>query len=77
MHGQHKGNQKLVSVGVPGPVHPQLEEARRPGGGKLHRNNLSMREEGSDPSSTQEAAKGRQGGQETWAELRVSGHRQI
>lgn len=61
-----------MSVGVPGPVHAQLEEA-----GKLHKNNLSMGEEGTGPSSTQEAARGRQGGQETWALLEVSGHRQI
>lgn len=37
-----------MSVGVPGPAHAQLEEAGRPGGGKLHRNNLSMGEEGTD-----------------------------
>lgn len=63
-------------MGVPGPVHAQLEEAGRPGGGKLHRNNLSLGEQGTDPSSAQEAARGMQGGQETWAVPRVSGHRQ-
>lgn len=64
-------------MGVPGPVHAQLEEAGRPGGGKLHRNNLSLGEQGTDPSSAQEAARGMQGGRETWAVPRVSGHRQI
>lgn len=33
--GQHKGNQKDISVGAPGPVHPQLEEAGGLGGGRL------------------------------------------
>lgn len=74
---QHNGNQKVDCVCVPGPVHLWLEQAGRLGGGKLHRNSLSMGEEGTDPSSTQEAARGKQGGQETWAGLRVSGHRQI
>lgn len=68
---------KDISVGAPGPVRLQLEEVGRPGGGRLHRTDLSTGEEGTDPSSTREAGRGRQRGQETWAGPRVSAHSRI
>lgn len=65
IQGRHKGNQKDISAGGPGPVRQQLEKAGRPGGGRLHRTHLSIGEDSTDPSSTWEAGRGRQRGQET------------